>query len=300
MPRLSHISIQDIQLYGVPWASLVAILSHTGLRILDVQDSLHHWDIEDSPASALFFPAPPLTTYRHSLPDYRSRPRDLEGDLGPLACLASQRQFQLSLETLIVPSEAVPFAELAAVEWHRLKMLHIRGERPSVTPPLVCAFGKMPVLQELHVNLACTRTTGSVMICTSDWRGPVPWPELKTLVVSNPHPEDPLYSYLPTSLRHFALRCWPRRYVHVLSHERPILTELGWYPYILTASEMIQVLSRCGSLDLEELELEFEVDERHMELLHLITVAFPNLVSLTVFRYCQPGHPHIPTVSTPA
>lgn len=297
MPRLSRISIRNIQMYGVPWASLSAILSHTGLRVLDVQDSLHHWDIEDMPLINFFISAPPLTTYRHFLPDYREHPRNLRGDLHPLACFASQRQFQLSLETLVASSEAIPFANLATADWPRLTVLHIQGELPRGTPPLVYAFGRMPRLRELHVNVACVPATGRTVICPPDWSGPAPWPELKSLVVSSPQPEDPLYSHLPTGLRHLALRCWPHRYVYIESHERRTTKDLNWHHNILTASEMIQILSRCGLPDTEELELEFEVDERDMEPLQLISANFPTLVSLTVFRYHRPGHPHIPIVS---
>lgn len=297
MPRLSRISIRDIRLYGVPWVSLSPILSHTGLRVLDMEDSLHHWDIEDMPLINFFISAPPLTTYRHFLPDYREHPRNLRGDLHPLACFASQRQFQLSLETLVASSEAIPFADLATADWPRLTVLHIQGELPRGTPPLVYAFGRMPRLRELHVNVACVPATGRTVICPPDWSGPAPWPELKNLVVSSPHPEDPLYSHLPTALRHLALRCWPHRYIYIESHERHTTTSLNWHHNILTAAELIKILSRCGLPDLEELELEFEVDGRDMELLRLISANFPHLVSLTVFRYRKPGHPHIPIVS---
>lgn len=244
MPKLSRISIRDNRLYGIPWASLSAILSHTGLRVLDTEDSLHHWDIEDMPLNDLFIPAPPLTTYRHSLPDYREHPRNLKGDLHPLACFASQRQFQLSLETLVASSEAVPFAGLATANWSCLTVLHIQGELPTGTPPPVYAFGRMPLLQELHVNVACTPATGRTVICPPDWNGPAPWPELKSLVVSSPQPEDPLYSHLPTNLRHLALRCWPHRYIYIESHERRTTTDLNWQHNILTASEVIQIISR--------------------------------------------------------
>lgn len=300
MPNLSRITVRRAQSNGIPWIALTAILSHTGLRTFEISETLHHRDIEDVPPTDRTFPAAPLTTYRHSLSDFRQHPRRFLGDVQVLACLASQQQFRQSIETLIIPSEVAPLAEFAASDWPRLRVLSIRGENPSGVPHLVEVFGRMPALQQLHLNLACTAASGRTKICPSDWRGPSPWPNLKCLVVSYPHPDDRLYSHLPARLEHLALRCWPRRFVYHISQERTRSTKLGWHPYILTASGMLRILSRCASPDLTELELEFEEDPHDIVLFQRIPRLFPGLVTLTIFRYRTPGIAYIPVVRASA
>lgn len=298
LPNISQITFRNTQGLGIPRTVLAIVMSIPGLRTLEVRGGLHHHEDErPSPSTALTFPVAPLTCYRQLHEDYRQQPRCSPGDMVLLRYFASQTQLQQSIETLVILSEDAPLDELAKHDWPRLKVVSLRGERQLAATPLIAVFERMPALQELNLEIACTPATGRTLFCPLDWTGPCPWPKMRSLVVSHPHPGDPLYALLPHTLRRLVLRCWPRRYISLLWHERPYITDLGWYIPYLSSSEMLQILSRCPLPHLEELELEFEEDERDPELFTLIPLAFPNLVTLTIFRYRQPGKVTVPVVS---
>ncbi len=299
LPNVSQVKFRNTHGLGIPRTVLAIVLSIPGIRTLEVRGGLHHHESERSSPTALTFPVAPLTCYRQLHDDYRQQPRRSSGDMALLRYFASQIQLQQSLETLVILSEDAPLDELAAHDWPRLKLVSLRGELQPAAAPLISVFERMPALQELNLEIACTPATGRTLFCPSDWTGPCPWPKIRSLVVSHPHPGDSLYALLPHTLRRLVLRCWPRRYISLLWHERPYDTDLGWYTPILSSSEMLQILSRCPSPHLEELELEFEEDEHDLELFTLIPLAFPNLVTLTVFRYRQSGKVTVPVVSIP-
>ncbi|KAH9859094.1 hypothetical protein C2E23DRAFT_801384 [Lenzites betulinus] len=286
MPRLSGISIQRTKHRGVPREALDAIFSLPRLREFEITESLHHWDVVKYPSAKLSFPIPPLVVYRQlHIKMYRDHPRARAGDGRLLLYLSEHQQFQQSLEILAASTEIMPFAAFAPAQWPKLREITLQGEAPPQSLPLARVFGGVPELRQLHLELACTTWFGRTMLAYPGWKGPMPWPQLQHLVVSWPHQEDPLYSHLPRSLRRLVLRCWPRRYLWILMPDRGELADLGWYHDILTAADMIQLLSRCNVPELEELEVEYEEDEHDTDLLQLIASAFPNLVTLTIFRY---------------
>lgn len=211
--------------------------------------------------------------------------------------LTDHLQLQQSLETLIIPSENAPFDNLTAHDWPRLKVLSLRGEMQRMATPLLSVFQRMPALRELTVETACSYNTGRTLFCPPGWTGPYPWPEMTSLVVSYPHPDDALYALLPSTLQRLTLHCWPRHYTTLVPHESHYIADLGWFSPVLSSSEMLQILSQCPQSDLEELELEFEEDGRDLELFSLIPRVFPNLVKLTILRYRKWGNPEVPVVS---
>ncbi|KAI9070111.1 hypothetical protein FKP32DRAFT_1544917, partial [Trametes sanguinea] len=158
--------------------------------------------------------------------------------------------------------------------------------------------GRMPALQELKLKLAHRRGTRPLRLCPANWTRPLPWPELKALTVTHPDPNDPAYSLLPDTLRFLALRCWPRHYHSQLRATWTVAHEYGWSSPILSAAAMASILRRCQSCPLDTLEIEFMGDDSDVDLFRLISHAFPNLTSLTVYR-CRPPHANgVPLVST--
>ncbi|KAI0630113.1 hypothetical protein C8Q77DRAFT_243583 [Trametes polyzona] len=297
MPLLSSITIFHAQYEPVPSDGLAVVLSYPGLRRFHARITFGEYPWVEQPEE-LHFHAAPITSYRQTIPAYRERHlRSCPRDLAVLSHVAKQRQVQLSLEELDVPAEVIPFAMLGATDWPKLRSIRTRGECPLGATPLFRAFGRMPALEELVLRMPSTSQVARTVLLPPDWTGPIPWPNLKTLFVSYPDPHDPVYSLLPPGLRRLELRCWPRRYFHFLRWERPMMCHLGWHDRILTASGMIEILSRCRVHDLEVLDVEFEEDERDVELFRLIASQFPNLTTLTVFRYRAPWHPDAPMVS---
>lgn len=296
LPNVSEVAFRDTGRDGVPRAALVSVLSFPRIRSLDVEDILH-FIAEKSPAHITFAVAP-LVSLRQVLPKYRRQPRRSAGDMEFLRYLTDQLQLRQSLETLIIPSENAPLENIATYEWPRLKVLSFCGESQRPATPLIAVFERMPALRELVLETACASKMGRNLFCPSGWTGRCPWPELTSLVVSYPHPDDLLYTHLPYTLRRLTLRCWPRHYVTLLPHEAHyVADDMGWFSPIVSSSEMLQILSRCPPSNLEELELEFEEDEHDLELFTLIPLIFPNLVKLTVLRYRKWGNPEVPVVS---
>ncbi|EIW63610.1 uncharacterized protein TRAVEDRAFT_63022 [Trametes versicolor FP-101664 SS1] len=247
---------------------------------------------ESSADNAL--PVGPLASFQQVCDDYRRQPRQSAGDMKLLRELTDHLQLQQSLETLIIPSENAPFDNLTAHDWPRLKVLSLRGEMQRMATPLLSVFQRMPALRELTVETACSYNTGRTLFCPPGWTGPYPWPEMTSLVVSYPHPDDALYALLPPTLQRLSLHCWPRHYTTLVPHESHYIADLGWFSPVLSSSEMLQILSQCPQSDLEELELEFGEDGRDLELFSLIPRVFPNLVKLTILRYRKWGNPEVP------
>ncbi|KAI0762116.1 hypothetical protein BD413DRAFT_606835 [Trametes elegans] len=244
-------------------------------------------------APQLTFVVSPLTTYLQDLHPYRLAHRRYASDIRAFTYAISQPQVQKSLEVVRIPSEVMAFDEFGASELPRLKTLTLRGELDTPPAPLISFLGGLPALEELQLNTA-RRANSRLTFCPPNWSGKSPWPRLRSLSVSYPEPDDPLYSHLPPSLRCLALRCWPRHYVHLIAHDCLTFYKLGWRSPLLTATEMCRVLSRCRSSLIEELDVEFLQDEADLDVFRLVASAFPNLQTLTIHRYRQYGCYDVP------
>ncbi|KAI9061787.1 hypothetical protein FKP32DRAFT_1594317 [Trametes sanguinea] len=298
IPHLSRVSIRDGAEDGVPWLAIDEILALPCLRVFEVQGTLNYWNRrpDDQSHQALASPPPPLTTYRHSLRDFRERPRRLPSDADTIACVVSYGHVQQSLEYLTLASEVAPVATLGAVCWPRLKVLSLRGEMEN-TKNLIRLFEHMPALEELSLQLARATGTGSALVfCPAEWSGQFPWPRLRRLVVSYPDPDDLLYPLLASAsaLQCLDLRCWPRHYIHLSLDDRIHMTQLRWRSPILKSSELLRLLSQCRSHSLSELAIEYTEDEEDLELLRHIPLFFPNLEILFVHRYRKSGNENVP------
>ncbi|KAI0762125.1 hypothetical protein BD413DRAFT_484958, partial [Trametes elegans] len=295
LPNLTRITIKHNRA-GVPLPVLIAMLSLPQLRVFDVEGTVQDDNGESWSPQAFTFAAAPLTRYRQALSHQKlDRPRT--GDKDIIAALARKSTFQRSLVTLIIPNEAAPLSELFANSWPRLRHLSFQGGAfyPEQFGPLIHLLDKMPELDELELNVARRQDQPSLtlQVCPSGWMGPFPSSQLRHLTVAYPDPGDPLYSHLPTSLRHIALRCWPRHYIFGDSADHVSLSELGWQSPILPASRMLQLLSRCRCPELQELDVEFMHDYRGIELLRHIGKAFPKLTTLMLHHYYQGRAPDV-------
>ncbi|CDO69231.1 hypothetical protein BN946_scf185042.g133 [Trametes cinnabarina] len=263
MPRLTAIYIASMEDSGVPWEVQDVILSRPSLRVFEVTERLY----TDKPSNVPSFTAAPLTCYRQVIEDFRKPEHRYSAADSLLLCvLLGQQQVQASIETLEAP-------------------ILLRGEDWDHSKPLVHLFGQMPALQELVLTVGHRDGSELMRLCPLGWAGPLPWPELKTLIMSHPDPDDLLYSSLPGTLRHLALRCWPRHYFFQLYATRMILDDYRWSSPILSFAAMAKILRQCQSDRLDKLEIEFTGDQADIDLFRLISHAFPNLSTLMIYRY---------------
>ena len=176
-----------------------------------------------------------------------------------------------------------------------MRELVLQGEIPeNIHGPFITLLSGMPKLRVLHLKLALPLRLEPQAVWPPGLDISFPWPELEELVLSFPVPEDRLYPSLPSSLRLLSLQCCPHHCVHEWV-DRP-----EWHSPVLSASEMLQVLSRCQLPHLDHLRFEYRSDDADQSLLRHLSAAFPQLLTLEVHRFRPAGVEEIPMVRPPA
>ncbi|EJF62240.1 hypothetical protein DICSQDRAFT_126526 [Dichomitus squalens LYAD-421 SS1] len=202
-------------------------------------------------------------------------------------------------EVLELPMESAPIARMSELLWPRLREISLIGRYHyrSQSTTLARLLSQMPRLHKLVLQAAQP-------YALKVGRGPIlgrqsiDLPELRTLILAYPDPEDAIFSISATNITHLSLRDWPRYYYHeempyVLSH---------WTSPLLTASECLQILKRMSLDYLEKLELVYLADSADDALLRYVASSFPRLVHLELHRYRNGGqvnYKHITQVLTP-
>ncbi|KAI9067427.1 hypothetical protein FKP32DRAFT_1673194 [Trametes sanguinea] len=283
LPRLTTISVKSLGGW-VPWESMVAMISLPRLRTFEVDGLLYIDDFTNLPV----FTAAPLTRYQQVAGDFRPQRYNVANSLF-LSMILDQPQVQDSLESLEAPSEFVAIDMFADSQWPRLRCISLRGENWEHDRPVVHYFSHTPALRELVLMLGHRSGSELLRLCPPGWAGPLPWPELEALTLTHPDPDDPLYSFLPETLHHLTLRCWPRHYNFEFYESSCVADRYGWGAPVLSSSALFNILHRCHTSHLETLEVEFVGDEADIAVFQLISRAFPYLSSLTILRY-RPRH----------
>ncbi|KAI0372086.1 hypothetical protein BV20DRAFT_1065925, partial [Pilatotrama ljubarskyi] len=233
------------------------------------------------------------------LQEYRCHPRNAIGEVSLADFFVSKLVH--SLEHLTMLLDVAPLARMASLHLPRLRDLCLRGDYPiaaaDVSVPLLAVLSGMPKLRSLML----LRTVSGLRCRETYWHPDgldrFLCKELERLSIAYPEPADKLYSHLPTTLHSLTLGCYPRHYTHQHRHDhRTVEDELGWTSPILKASEMHTLLRRCQSRSLEELEIEYQEDAFDAMLLGNIATYFPNLRTLTIFRYRSPDYDNAPVV----
>ncbi|KAI0761617.1 hypothetical protein BD413DRAFT_241782 [Trametes elegans] len=289
MPRLHTVLFTNVGFKGVPWKILDAVLSTSTLLSFKANESLDH--VESIPDD-IRFTIPPL---RHFVQLNNNHYR-----LQPRASLVEQQlsasvveQASTSLESVALSSEAAPSLEQFRRPWPNLRELTLQGERrrspTPISPPIVSLFTGMPRLHVLVLEFALPPGSGRECIWPANIDAHFPWPELRTLSVAYPHPDDQIYSHLPVTLRSLTLRCYPRHYVHQLWPNLGSTSEaLRWQSPILASSELLKLLRSARSPHVTDLDIEYQQDDQEMALLEFLPLAYPNLTQLTLHRYRAP------------
>lgn len=285
MNRLRAVEIRAIDLNGVPWMVLRAILSVPHLQSFKLLESLNCHELVDP---GFRFTCAPLRHFAYvNFDKYRITPRQSAVEMCLLASVIEQASN--TLETLTVSSEpAPPLVTIASYPWPRLRHLTLQGDRTRILAdspePLVSYLAHMPSLRTLVLDMALT-TAAAEPLWPASLPGEFPWPELQLLSIAYPHSEDQIYRHLPPSLATLSLRCWPRHYIfknfpHIQSSKH-----FRWRSPVLSSAELLRIAHRCQSPSIRTLDIEYEEDASDAELLSFLPVAFPNLTMLTLHRY---------------
>ena len=306
MPLLRSVTFSCCE--GVPLIALSAVLSIPKLRDIRFDDGrIAEWrdasfrsrEKPDLAVTALAsLTCPRKVDYRVD----KDKKQQLARDIVLVDHIA--RQAHRTLEVVVLPSQVAPYQAFQEHVWPCLRHLALHGRRHTASEQsglnAVPFLLHMPNLRVLKLELSQPRGMERCMIWPPGMNVTTPCPDLETLCLSYPHPDDHIFSHLPQTLRRLALRCWPRHYMHLLWHDRQVLNRLGLSSPILTSSEMLSIIRRCQLSPLtgvEHLDIEFEEDERCTELLSRISFAFPNVTFLTVHRYRRTGMDMVPVVS---
>ncbi|EIW53494.1 uncharacterized protein TRAVEDRAFT_31620 [Trametes versicolor FP-101664 SS1] len=185
-----------------------------------------------------------------------------------------------TVESLALPVETAPLLEMANKDWPRLHTLSLVGRytQPDQSRVIPLLLLRMPNLRSLSIN---------VMQCKGMWRPPLlrGLPDtsycLRSLTVSYPNPDDPIFSCVGDGLTSLSLRDSPRHYFRTRYSYRALS---AIFP-ILSASECLAILKRISAPRLSILELVYQADSAEDELLHYLSHAFPLLEELELHRY---------------
>ncbi|KAI0643921.1 hypothetical protein C8Q79DRAFT_977412 [Trametes meyenii] len=299
MPQLSSVAfkIPGVEIHGLPWSVIAAVLSVPGLQELRIISLLICPKTLPTETIGLHHPVP-LKSFDYALYDLRSEPRSWPTEKQALINILVN--VCSTLEKLTIPTEAVPFRYLLSAQFPALRELHLRGDyRTAGSPPLpyVQAFANMPRLRCLDLRLAQVFDDHIPPLWPAGLETTFPWPELEHLTISHPVVEDRIYANLPPFLRSLSLRSFPHLSTSVWKLGIQRHEENRWGKFVLlTASQVQSILWQLQLPSLERLELEYQEDDADEDLLQYIISTFHTLVAITIRRYRRKDSPGVPVV----
>ncbi|KAL7278009.1 hypothetical protein ACG7TL_007966 [Trametes sanguinea] len=291
MPLLHTISLTG-GWNGVPWDAFKTLLPVARLRHFKLgmtPDRGRPYPVDEEP-----FIVAPLETFEVTFDGVSANDDPYVGERSLFEFVVPQ--ISETLESLRLPLESAPLARLAASPWPRLRKLSLWGDRSrgkDCSVPFNAVLSGMSGLRSLVLLYSQKDDVERELV----WLNGSPWklsfPDLESLTISYPDPEDGLFSSLP-QLRRLSLRCWPRHYLHQFAREKQEMERNGWKSPITTSSEMLAVLRKCPSDALEELEIEYKADDCDAELLQSLSVLYPRIKVLTLLRYRNDTETEVP------
>ncbi|PIL28112.1 hypothetical protein GSI_09763 [Ganoderma sinense ZZ0214-1] len=297
MPLLHSVSleIRALEIHGIGWDSILAILSTPRLRNFMIGSFLFS-PREAPPETWAETVLAPVTTFHYRQYTFCSwlLPYPVQRD--SLAFVLTR--LHRTLESLHLPGEVTPMAVFAHTQWPQLRELYLSGEfHPGAghAGPLISLFSGMPKLRVLNLALALPRGANrkQLVFWPGGYESRLPWPDLEALTVSFPDPEDQIFAHLPPSLRHLSLRCTPYHCYKLWERGEHFFRQSP----ILHASEMLEVVRRLSTPLLEHLQLEYRADDADDDLLRSIPEQLPNLQTLEVHRFLASRDDPVPVTS---
>ncbi|KAI1792121.1 hypothetical protein LXA43DRAFT_887951, partial [Ganoderma leucocontextum] len=214
------------EVHGLRWETLTSILSNFGLQLFNFSPRPHPATSVDTLSLA------PLRSFRYIQPAFHWIPHHFPPERDALADVLVH--LHNSLELLHLPSMSAPINMLSVDPWPRLRELVLQGQLPeNIHSPFITLFSGMPKLRVLSLMFAFPRDVNPQPVWPRGLDTSFPWPELESLVLSFPTPDDQLYASLPPCLRRLSLGCCPHHCVHEWV-DRP-----EWRSPVLSASEAL-------------------------------------------------------------
>ncbi|KAH9924264.1 uncharacterized protein BXZ73DRAFT_103553 [Epithele typhae] len=267
-----------------------AILAIKTLCNLQVDGDLHHPLYHKSEDEQFEIHAP-LTYFSHVLDEFRPQCRGHISETLLLKYLILP--LCKNMESLELPVESAPLQEMGDHDWSQLRSLKLYGFPPSATAlgcPLLGTLVRMPHLRSLSLQFHVPPSGDVEPIWPPKWAdAPFPWPELEELFITNPIPEDGLWSRLPPTLRTLSMREWPPRWDHDHFRERVRDDEEKQSEYqardtALSTAALCRILRQCRLPSLTSLGLGYTVYSGDGELVTYVGSAFPLLRVLGLYR----------------
>lgn len=200
-------------------------------------------------------------------------------------------------ELLSLPMETALLSRVVELTWPRIHSFALHGRylspgQASVVPTLL---SRMSTWQTLRIQAAQSFALSRTRILDSSATPPVAgFPQLRSLTVAYPDPDDVLFPLQTPHLTHLSLRDEPRFYLYLRKKE---LVLSPFASPILKASECLAILRRKNVPLLSSLEVVCEADTGEAELLRYISSAYAYLAQLELHRYRMSDDDREPYVS---
>ncbi|OJT10635.1 hypothetical protein TRAPUB_12855, partial [Trametes pubescens] len=271
---------------GVPWQAIMRCLKHPGVTSLSFGKKSTWTSASLHIPSNLSLPSPQLTKFAYNPSQWRTV--EITGErISPEAVYALESSYLRALvlpmsaiaESLTLPVETAPLLEMAATDWPRLRTLALTGlyTHPDQCRAIPFLLLRMPNLRSLSIEVAQLPEMLRPHLLKEPSRNLY---HLRSLTISYPNPDDPIFSCLGDGLTALSLRDAPRH----CFHERYTPSPFSTSP-ILTSSECLTILKRISAPVLSVLELVYHADAAEDELLQYLSRTLPLLQELEIHRY---------------
>lgn len=298
LPAVRSIAFHEA-LGGVPWSAIMRCLAHPTIMAISF-DKGSMWRCVPPP-TVLDLPLRNcrLIELSYTPPEWRETERVVRRtDLHRTYALESSYLHALVLaisdtvESLTLPVETAPLLEMAAMDWPRLHTLSLVGRytHPEQCRAIALLLPRAPHLRSLSIKVMQAEGMRRPALLKTP---PDTSYNLRSLTVSYPDPNDPIFSYIGDGLTHLSLRDSPRHYFKSRYSPRCLPAA---FP-ILAASECLAILKRISAPRLTALELVYEADGAEEELLRRLPRVFPLLQDVELHRYKASPEDDVPYVS---
>lgn len=283
---------------GVPWSAIMRCLRHPGVTSLSFGKHSTWTSASSDIPSDLSLHSYQLTKFAYTPSQWRKA--EMVGkrtNLEAVYALESSYLRALVLpmsamaESLTLPVETAPLLEMAARDWPCLRTLAFTGgyTHPDQCRAIPFLLLRMPNLRSLSIEVAQSPEMLRPNLLKLPSQNVY---HLRSLKVSYPHPDDPIFSCLGDGLTALSLRDAPRH----CFHERYTPASPFSSSPILTSFECLTILKRISAPSLSVLELVYHADTAEDELLQYLTRTFPLLQELELHRYKASPDESVPYV----
>ena len=320
LPSVTSVTL-DSSMGHIPWAVLHSCLIHP--RMVSLSLTLHEHGLESVPCSRndLATMAINLKSFAYTTTMWREWEGKgknlLKNYTRELRFLSALVPFLNKTATsLTLPVESCPILQMAAVQWPQLKELTLTGRFvvAAQAVSLQLLLRSTPALHVFCVQAARSSRVGRRPLIPpasgnilSAARHPVPHgstqpqspslsllPELRSLTIAFPDPQDGIFSIDTQHLTHLSLRDCPRNY-HRFGYQRIHVVPKDWCFPNLSPTECLTILKRLIMPNLQSLELVYEAPTAGSddELLTYVAEAYPRLSHLEIHRYRKARVEHV-------